>query len=214
MTERHLLLASAAAVRGRESEFERWCVAEHLPHMLTAPGITAAQSFRTTWGSTDADGPDAQKEFLNIYEIDGPPTVTQDGLWRIDGPWRQLSPAMVRPSRIRYYESLYREGVLATTSEDDRLLLLRCDTAATPREVGVTPQQHALRAVEVVALARAQRRGTVLEPGECRYLVLAVTHRSTVVPALQGLLQKFSSMRPAQALARYRPTGPRQVVPA
>lgn len=64
---KHLLVVHVNAKEGMEEEFSRWYDEEHIPDLLTLPGIVGAQRFKVSEGQ-DKPG---QFKHLVIYEVEG-----------------------------------------------------------------------------------------------------------------------------------------------
>jgi hypothetical protein len=82
---------------GREDEFNQWYDNEHLPDLLTVPGVVAAQRFRYV-GSLFSEG--SAHAYLTLYEVEA------DSL---EDAQNTLKAALGEPGRVRSSSSLRRD---------------------------------------------------------------------------------------------------------
>jgi len=65
---KHTFVVLTNPVEGRDHDYNEWYNNQHIPDVVSVPGIVAAQRFRLN--DFQMPGPAAQWKYLAIYEID------------------------------------------------------------------------------------------------------------------------------------------------
>lgn len=63
------LMVFSNAKDGRDDEYNKWYDEEHLPDLLTIPGVRSAQRFR----AQDNAGPAPEHRYLAVYDLEREP---------------------------------------------------------------------------------------------------------------------------------------------
>jgi ferredoxin len=81
-------------VPGREDEFNDWYDHQHIPDLLTVPGIVAVQRFRYHETQRPGREPLSRHRYVAVWEIEGDPVIALRGLDELIAAGIPISPAM------------------------------------------------------------------------------------------------------------------------
>jgi hypothetical protein len=102
---RFLFLAHTNVVDGKETEFNRWYDAEHIPDVLRTPGFVAAQRFRASDHQMRADH--VEHRYLTVYEIEAASldeAISAFGKQAASGGIRMSDSVDAAGARMVFYE--------------------------------------------------------------------------------------------------------------
>lgn len=112
---KYKLIVLINAIEGREDEFNNWFINQHVPDVLTIPGMKTAQRFELA--EHQREGAKKEFRFLTLYDVE-----TDDLPWVIhEMKIRQGTPQMVStdtiapPASIHFFEPITE---LVTSAED------------------------------------------------------------------------------------------------
>jgi hypothetical protein len=90
MAKKHILVVMSNPAEGRDQEYNDWYTNVHLPEVLDAPGMVAAQRFKLAKAQKAGAAP-AQWQYTAIYEMesDDPASLFDElGRRRVSGQMR------------------------------------------------------------------------------------------------------------------------------